>query len=325
MSMRICIFGAGAVGGHLAAKLATAGQDVSVVARGAQLAALRERGITLVSGKRRIAARVRASDRPAELGPHDVVISTLKACSLGALAETAGPLLAPETAVVFAQNGIPWWYAHGLSPSRRRPPDLSRLDPGGALARSVGHARTLGAVIYSANTVVEPGLVSNGTPDNNQLVVAEPDDRATPRIERLRAALETAGMGSPPCPDIRQVIWSKLLWNLTASMLALLVERPVSAVARPPLADIFARLWRESLGIAWAHGIKQPEDVPAPSTLDHKPSILQDYELGRPMEIEALLMAPQAFGKAAGVATPTLDVIAALAARRAADKGLYTF
>jgi 2-dehydropantoate 2-reductase len=322
--MRICIFGAGAVGGHFAAKLAAAGHEVCVVARGAQLAAIREKGLVLLTGERRIAARVRASDRTAELGPQDVVISTLKACSLGALADAVGPLLGPETSVVFAQNGIPWWYAYGLAWSRPRTPDLSRLDPGGALARAIGPARTLGAVIHSANTVREPGVIFNGTPANNQLVVAETDDSVTPRIERLRATLEASGIASPGVPDIRQTLWSKLLWNMTSSMLALLAEQPVSVAAKPPLGEVFDRAWREALAIAGAHGIDLPQDVPAPSTLDHKPSILQDYELGRPMEIETLLMAPLAFGKVASVPTPTLDVIAALAARRAADKGLYT-
>lgn len=322
--MRICVFGAGAVGGHFAAKLGAAGHEVCVVARGAQLAAIREKGLVLLTGERRIAARVRASDRTAELGPQDVVISTLKACSLGTLAEAVGPLLGPETSVVFAQNGIPWWYAYGLAWARPRTPDLQRLDPGGALARTIGPARTLGAVIYSANTVREPGVIFNGTPANNQLVVAETDDSVTPRIERLRATLDASGIASPGVPDIRQTLWSKLLWNMTSSMLALLAEQPVSVAAKPPLTEVFGRAWREALAIARAHGIDLPQEVPAPSTLDHKPSILQDYELGRPMEIEALLMAPLAFGKVAGVATPTLDVIAALAARRAADKGLYT-
>jgi 2-dehydropantoate 2-reductase len=321
--VRICIFGAGAVGGHLAAKLAAAGHDVSLVARGAQLAAIQAKGLTLLSGERRFAARVRASDRPVELGTQDIVISTLKACSLGALAAGVGPLLGPETAVAFAQNGIPWWYAYGLARTRPKIPDLSRLDPGGALARAVGPARTLGAVIYSANAVREPGVIFNGTPADNRLIVAETDDNVSPRIERLRATLDVAGIASPPVADIRQNLWSKLLWNMTASMLALLTEQPVSVSARPPLTEIFGRLWREALAIARAHGIALPAEVPAPSTLDHKPSILQDYELGRPMEIEALLMAPLAFARVAGVPTPTLDVIAALAARRAADKGLY--
>ncbi|MCX7151497.1 MAG: hypothetical protein NT115_02950 [Proteobacteria bacterium] len=136
------MFGAGAVGGHFAARLAAAGNDVSVVARGANLAALRENGVVLHAGEERIAARVRASERPEELGAQDVILVTLKATSLPSLAAGVAPLLGPATFVVFAQNGVPWWYAQGLSPSRPRPPDLSRLDPGGVLARAIAPEQT---------------------------------------------------------------------------------------------------------------------------------------------------------------------------------------
>src|SRR5690242_15105499 len=131
--MRICVFGAGAIGGNFAARLAAAGNEVSVVVRGAHLAAVRANGLTLLTGDRKIVVPVKASDRPADLGPQDVVLSTMKASGQAALAETVAPLLGTETPVVFVQNGIPWWYGHGLSPSRPPAPDLSRLDPGGAL------------------------------------------------------------------------------------------------------------------------------------------------------------------------------------------------
>src|SRR5438132_1693295 len=147
--MRICIYGAGAVGGHLAAKLAAAGNEVSVVARGANLAAIKARGLRLLHGDEEIAGKAAASDRPADLGRHDLV---------------------------FAQNGIPWWYKLGLSPSRPKPPDLSRLDPGGALAKAIRAERIIGAVIYSANDLVEPGVIMNHTPGNNMLVVGEAGD-----------------------------------------------------------------------------------------------------------------------------------------------------
>jgi 2-dehydropantoate 2-reductase len=130
--MRICVFGAGAIGGNYATRLADAGNEVSVVARGPHLEAIRANGLTLLTGDRKIVAKVKASDKPAELGPQDVVISTLKASSLSAVADSVAPLLGPGTPVVFAQNGIPWWYGHGLAKDRPRAPDLSRLDPGGA-------------------------------------------------------------------------------------------------------------------------------------------------------------------------------------------------
>jgi 2-dehydropantoate 2-reductase len=327
--MRICVFGAGAVGGHFAVKLAAAGHEVSVVARGAHLEAIRRNGLVLKTGEQQIKAAVRASDKPAELGAQDVVISTLKANGLPALAQSIGPLLGRESAVVFAQNGIPWWYGHGLAASRRRPPDLTRLDPGGALARAVGVERALGGVIFSANTVVEPGVIENTTPQSNSLSVGEPDDTLSARVTALQAALQGAGIGSKPVGDIRHAIWSKLLRNLAFSTLCLLTGRALDVLNEDrALADISSRLMDESLAIAAAHGIvinMTPAERLSPTGVAarHKPSILQDYERGRSLELEAMVMAPLAFGRVAGVRTPTLDVVAALAARNAADKGLY--
>jgi len=322
--MRICVFGAGAVGGHLATRLAAAGHAVSVVARGDHLAAIRQRGLVLLRGDERIEARVKASDRPAELGPQDIVISTLKANALPALAASIGPLLGPDTAVVFAQNGIPWWYASGLAPSRPQPPDLSRLDPDSSLERAVGVGRAIGAVIWSANTVIEPGVIRNGTPQSNLLVVGEPDDRALPRVTALRAVLESAGIGSPVASDIRQTIWSKLVQNLAYSTLGLLLGAGVNVIEDDPaLREIADRLTGEGTAIAAAHGV-MVEPRPRPrSGSRHKPSILQDYERGRPLELDAMVMIPLAFARAANVATPSLDVAAAIAAGRAIEKGLY--
>jgi 2-dehydropantoate 2-reductase len=200
--VKICVYGAGAVGGHFAAQLAAAGHEVSVVARGAHLEAIRRNGITLVKGERRIVGKVRATDRAADIGAVDVVLVTLKATALGALAAGIGPLLGPHTAVVFAQNGIPWWYAQGLSPERPAPPDLSPLDPGGALARAVPPRHVAGGVIYSANEVVEPGVIRNDAPQRNMLILGEPDGRASERLHGLAAALEGAEIRAPIEPDI---------------------------------------------------------------------------------------------------------------------------
>lgn len=329
--MRICVFGAGAIGGHFAAKLAAAGHQVSVVARGAHLDAIRKSGLTLKTGGQVIKGKVRASDRPADLGTQDVVISTLKANGLPALAAEIAPLLGPSSAVVFAQNGIPWWYSHGLAGSRPQPPDLSRLDPGGALARAVGVERALGGVIFSANTVIEPGVIENTTPTSNSLIIGEPDDSLSPRIKALQEALQESGIASKPVGDIRHAIWAKLLRNLSFSILCLLTGRSLDVLSEDrALMELTGRLMDEALAIAAAHGVKidlTPAErlPPTGAAARHKPSILQDYERGRPMEMEAMIMAPQAFGRVAGVPTPTLDTVAALAARQAAEKGLYSF
>ncbi len=201
--MRICIFGAGAVGSHFAVRLAQAGHDVSCVMRGAHLAAVKARGLTLRVGDAGTTAKVKASDDPAALGPQDLVISTLKATGVASLATGLKPLLGTETPVIFAQNGIPWWYDIGLPANHPPTPDLSFLDPGGVLRAAIPKERIIGGVIFSSNEVVEPGVVRNLSPDRNMLLIGECDDRASERIGKLRAVLEAASIASAPVAQIR--------------------------------------------------------------------------------------------------------------------------
>jgi 2-dehydropantoate 2-reductase len=196
--MRICIFGAGAVGSHFAVRLADAGHEVSCVIRGPHLAAMKSKGLTLRVGDKETHAKVRASDDPATLGPQDLVISTLKATGVASLASGLKPLLGPDTPVIFAQNGIPWWYDIGLPADHPASPDLAFLDPGGALRAAIPKARIIGGVIYSSNEVIEPGVVANLSPDRNMLVIGECDDRESERIGKLRAVLEAAKITSGP-------------------------------------------------------------------------------------------------------------------------------
>ena len=204
--MRICIFGAGAVGGHFAVRLALSGHDVSCVMRGPHLEAVKAKGLTLRVGDAEFKAKVNASDDPAKLGPQDFVISTLKATGVAALAAGLQPLLRDDTGVVFAQNGIPWWYDVGLSADHPPPPDLGFLDAGGRLRAAIPRERIMGGVIFSSNEVVAPGIVANLSPDRNMLLVGECDDRPSERIEHLRAVLEQASFQSPPVAQIRQAI-----------------------------------------------------------------------------------------------------------------------
>ncbi|HSA89622.1 MAG TPA: 2-dehydropantoate 2-reductase [Burkholderiales bacterium] len=324
--MKICVFGAGAVGGHVAAKLAAAGHDVSVVARGANLEAIRDRGIALIHGADTIRGRVRTSDP----GLQDFVFVTLKANALGAFAEAVPRLLGKNTRVVFAQNGIPWWYGIGLSASRPAPPDLGKLDPGSRLKNALAQDQIVGCVVYSANEVREPGVIVNNVPGNNMLVVGQAHDSDSKEVRTLRELLTESDLYSPPTHDIRTSVWAKLVQNLSTAALCTLLGATVKEVrSDAAAAELSRRLAAEARAIAAAHGI-DPERAPArpaggqsSGAISHKPSMLQDYERGRPMEVEALLVAPLAFARAAGVAAPTLETVVPLVAFKAAAKGLY--
>jgi 2-dehydropantoate 2-reductase len=322
--MRICIFGAGAVGSHFAVRLALAGHDVSCVMRGPHLEAVKAKGLTLRVGEAKFSARVKASDDAATLGPQDLVISTLKANALGSLVTGLPPLLRESTAIVFAQNGIPWWYDLGLPPDHPPPPDLPFLDPGAGLRAAVSRDRIIGGVIFSSNEVVEPGIVENLSPDRNMLLAGECDDRASERIERLRAVLNEASIQSPQVTRIREAIWSKLMTNMSMSVLCLITGQTAKAArAEPALRDVVPRLLEEAQAIGQSCCPSVQRVTRAGPAPDHKPSLLQDFERGRPMEIDALVRAPAAFARAAGLSTPMLDLLAGLAIRQARDKGLY--
>ncbi len=322
--MKLCVFGAGAVGGHIAAKLAAAGNDVSVVARGAHLAAMRERGLKLLHGEKTILGRVRAAPNARELGAQEAVLVTLKANLLGAFAEQCAPLLGRDTAVVFVQNGIPVCYDARLT----------RLDPGGKLAEAVAPDRIVGGVAYSANEIIEPGVVENHVPGNNMIVIGRPDKKETPLVRELRAALAAADMASPPLADIRQSVWSKLAQNLWTSTLCTLTQLTVREVQdNPELKSIAGRATEEARAIARALDVAieqaphRPKGGPSgqsSSGAAHKPSMLQDYERGRPMEVEAQLVAPLELARLQKVHTPTLDFLVPLVTAKAAAKGLYT-
>jgi 2-dehydropantoate 2-reductase len=330
MSMKICIFGAGAVGGHVAAKLAAGGHDVSVIARGAHLEAMRDKGITLVHGKDTIRSRVRALPDASSLGVQDFVFVTLKANALGDFAAAAAPIVGPQTGVVFGQNGIPWWYGIGLAASRPRPPDLSKLDPGGRLRKILKPALIIGGIVYSANEVKEPGVILNHVPGNNMIVLGRTDDVDSPQVRQLRAMLETCDISSPQTDDIRTAVWAKMIQALGTGVLCTLTGAAIAAVrGTPALSKLAARVGDEGRAIARAHAIdpdaapKRPSGGQSSGLIAHKPSLLQDYERGRPMEIEAQLATTLAFAHVANVAVPTLETVVPLVAFKAAAKGLY--
>jgi 2-dehydropantoate 2-reductase len=323
--VRICVFGAGAIGGHLAARLARGGAEVSVVARGAHLAAMQAQGLTVHAHDGTHVVPVRASADPAELGPQDAVVVTVKAPALPAVAEGIAPLLGPDTPVAFVMNGIPWWYflAGEVPHAGLRLPEV---DPDGVLERAIGVHRTIGGVVYSATEVVAPGVVRSEH-GNIRVILGEPDGRVSERAKALSAVLEAGGMPSPVTPSIRTAVWSKLLGNLSSGPICVLTRRGVrDSLADPELRAMARVVAEEGRAIAASLGIAIPDEVidrVSASNMMHKPSILQDLELGRPMEIDALFGLPLKLAALTGTSAPNLSLLVALAKQAARGAGLY--
>lgn len=326
--MKITIFGAGATGGNFAIRLAQAGHKVSLVARGAHLEAMRSRGLTLKSGDETTTLRLPASDDAGAFGPQEVVYTGVKATGLAAIAAPMRPLVGPDTLVVFPQNGIPWWYPLGLK-DKPAAPDLPQF----RLARAFDYItpeQIVGGSIYSGNEVSKPGTVLNTSPGINRLDLgAITDTREPGALTAFRAACNAAGILSPDCTDIRHISWRKLLFNVSGSILALITRNQSSIVRHDAaLEQVYRQIVAEGLAIARAAGYDLTTEVNVDRMIslipDHYPSILQDYLAKRPMEIGEIMLSPLAFARKAGLATPILDTLAALAQRIAEDAGLFT-
>ncbi len=323
--MKVCVFGAGAIGGHLAARLAHGGADVSIVARGAHLAAIQANGLKLVSPDLNITLPIRATDDPSTLGPQDAVLVTVKAPALPSVAASIAPLLGPDTVVVFVINGIPWWYFDkaGENLAKLR---MDELDPNNALRRAIGVERTLGGVVYSACEVIAPGVVEVES-RRNRLIIGELDGAISARAETVAAPLRAGGFVIDISADIRTAVWTKLLMNMAGSPIAVLTTQPPMVNYTEPAVERAIRaIYAEGEQVARALGCAPVIDVEASVTggknLAHRPSMLQDLDLGRPMEIATILDAPVSLARITGVPTPTLDLVVALARLRAKAAGL---
>lgn len=322
--MRICIFGAGAIGGLLGARLAASGADVTLIARGPHLEAIRARGLALVAGGGRSVVRVAAFEDPAEAGPQDYVVVTLKAHSAPAVAGRVAGLLADGGAVVWAVNGVPWWYFHGLEgPWRDRRIDC--LDPGGALWDAIGPGRVIGCVVHPAAEVDEPGVVRHV--EGDRLPLGEPSGERSARVQALSGALAAAGLRAPVRADIRSEIWIKLWGNLSFNPISALTGATLEAIGTDPgTRDVARRMMREAQEIGERLGARFAVDVErridgAVAVGAHRTSMLQDLERGRPMEVDALVSAVQEMGRMTGVETPAIDTVLALVAQRAREAG----
>jgi 2-dehydropantoate 2-reductase len=325
--MKICVFGAGAIGGYMGAKLAQAGADVSLVARGPHLAAMRENGLTLIEGGETVTVPVRAEEDPAALGPQDYVIVTLKAHSVPPVVGRMQPLIGDHTTIVSGVNGVPWWYFHkigGPLEGRR----LSTVDPEDAQWNGFGPDRVLGCVVYPAAEVPEPGTVRHI--EGNRFSLGEPDGSKSERAQKLSEALAAAGLKAPVRPRLRDEIWVKLWGNLSFNPISALTGATLDVLCTDPGTRPVARaMMVEAQTIAEKLGVKFPINVDrridgGAAVGAHRTSMLQDLEAGRPMEIDALIGSVQELGRITETPTPTIDTVLGLVKLQAKSRGLYT-
>jgi 2-dehydropantoate 2-reductase len=326
IGLKICVFGTGALGSVFGGRLAAAGEDVTLIARGAQLAAIRKDGLKLIAAGRETAVRPRATDDPAAPGPQDIVLLATKAYSLPQVAGALGPLLGPETGVVMLQNGIHWWHFHGIG-GRYDGTRLASVDAEGACERAIGLGRAIGGAVYCPAEVTAPGTVRHA-PDP-RIVMGEAAGPVSDRLARFAEALGRAGVKGEPVADIRLELWRKLLNLIASAPVAVLTGSNNRALNLDEgTRSVMSRLTAELIAVAGAVGsalpaaaldrFRQPGDAPA-----NKVSTLQDLERGKPLEIDGVIGVVAEIGRLAGVATPAIDMAYALCRRMAEERGLY--
>jgi 2-dehydropantoate 2-reductase len=312
--MRIAIVGAGAIGGYLGVKLALAGAEVALIARGAHLEAILRDGLAVeyADGAREVARPAQATADMAAAGHHDVVIVAVKAQALPALAGPMRALYGPDTTVVYAQNGIPWWYfcRHGGEYEGRR---IAAVDPGGQIAAQVEIERVVGCVIYPAAAIARPGVIRHI--EGNRFTLGEPDGSRSARARALAQLFTDAGLKAPVRPDIRSEIWIKLWGNLSVNPISALTRATMDLIlADPGTRALLVAMMAEAQQVAEALGIRFPLSIERRLTMAeqigaHKTSMLQDIEAGRPTEVDALVGAVAELGRLVGVPTPHIDAI----------------
>ena len=325
--MKICIYGAGAIGGLVGAHLARIGEEVTLIARGEHLAAMRAKGLSITGASGSFTVKPRVTDDPAEAGPQDYVIVALKAHQVAGIAARIAPLLGPETAVVMAVNGVPWWYFYGLEgPLRDR--RLKSVDPDGKQWDLIGPQRVIGCVIYPAAEITAPGEIRHLEYD--RLTLGEPDDSRSERVTALSRALIAAGFKSPVKTDIRTEIWVKLWGNVAFNPISALTGGTLKTICEDPgTRAVIRSIMDEAEAVANKLGVTMPIKVEkriggAASVGEHKTSMLQDFERGRPIELDAIVGAVAELGDMVGVDTPMVDAIYALTRQKATAAGILS-
>ncbi len=324
--MRIAIYGAGAIGGYLGVHLADLGVDVTLIARGPHLAAIRERGLRLITAEGERTRNLAATDNPAEAGTQDHVIVTLKAHAAPAIVDAMQPLLAEHTSVVTAMNGIPWWYFHGLG-DQWQDFHLESVDPGRRQWNGIGPHRAIGCVVIPACVVESPGVIRHISGD--RFVLGEPSGEKTERIRVLADVMREAGLRAPIRARIRDEIWVKLWGNLSFNPVSVLTGATLEDMGSDPeTRDVCRAMMQEgqaigeALGVRFAISLERRIDA-AVAVGAHRTSMLQDLDAGRPMEIDAIVTVIQELGRITGIPTPTIDVVSTLLRKKAKVCGLY--
>ena len=324
--MKICVYGAGAIGGVLAARLALAGRTVSVIARGAHLAAIRAEGLKLHSESGERTVKVPASDRPADFGRQDLVICTAKAYSLTSVARGIAPLLAPETPVVFATNGIPWWYFHKLG-GRWDGTRIETVDPGGEIWQRIGPQRAIGCVVYMGASMPTPGTVKHHS--GGRFLIGEPDNTLSARLKAVAAAMAADGLSVETTERIRDEILGKLIGNVSFNPISALTRSPLGGIlSRPGLRQLAKTMMEECQNVGVAIGANLQIEIEAKLNgyermAAFRTSTLQDLEAGRPLEIDALVGVVSELGHITGTPTPTIDTVYALLRALAENIGQF--
>ncbi|MGO9132420.1 MAG: 2-dehydropantoate 2-reductase [Methylovirgula sp.] len=324
--MKICIYGAGAIGGYMGVMLKRAGYDVSLIARGAQLEAINSRGLELRIGDNVYVEKMPAAKNPADLGPQDYVIIGLKAHQAWETAEAVAPLLGPHTSVVTAQNGVPWWYFYGLEGdyANKR---LRSVDPGDRQWTAIGPERVIGCTVYPATETIEPGVIQHIY--GNQFGLGEPNKMPSARVQRLAEALTAAELNPRIYDDIRDDIWIKLWGNLCFNPISALTQATLDIVATDPGTRALARnMMLEAKAIGDKLGANFRVDVErridgAAKVGAHKTSMLQDLLKDRALEIDALVTGVQEMGRIVEVPTPYIDAVLALVQQLGRSRGIY--
>ena len=323
---KVAIYGAGAIGGWIGARLAAAGACVSVVARGATLTALQQHGLRLREGGRDEARAVHASADPAELGEQELVVVAVKAPALPDVARHIAPLLGPQTVVLTAMNGVPWWFFEGFGGARAGT-RLTTIDPEGEIARAIPSGQVIGAVVHASCSVDAPGTIRHHF--GNGLIVGEPAGGLTPRVQALAVQLQDAGFDTTVSTQIQKDIWFKLWGNMTVNPVSALTGATTDRILGDELVrEFISRVMLEARAIGECIGLpidQEPEDRHAVTRRlgAFRTSMLQDVEAGKPVELDALVAVVRELGQLTGVPTPFTDALLGLSRLQAQVRGLY--